>query len=174
MTAVAPLLDVVDPPVVPSGSRLGDRLLTLAALVGIAVMALTVGAHVSGYQPLVVRSGSMEPTVPTGSMVLVRDVPVHEISVGDVVSVVRADGTRVMHRVLTARPEGSAVSLTLQGDANEDPDPAPVVATSADELVWTVPAVGRAAAFLASAKGGFVLGCLITGIGMTSTRRRAG
>ena len=174
MTAVSPLLDVVDPaPAVDApGSRLGDRLLTLAALLGIAVMTLTLAAHVSGYQPLVVRSGSMEPTVPTGSMVLVRSVPVHEIAVGDVVSVVRADGTRVMHRVLTVNPAGAAVSLTLQGDANDDPDPAPVVASSALELVGTVPLVGRGASFLASAKGGFVLGCLITGIGLTSTRRR--
>lgn len=174
MTAVSPLLDVVEPApsAVRPGSRLGDRLLTLAALIGIAVMTLTVGAHVSGYQPLVVRSGSMEPTVPTGSMVLVRSVPVQDIAPGDVVSVVRPDGTRVMHRVLTVAPAGAAVSLTLQGDANDDPDPAPVVVTSALELVGTVPAVGRAAAFLASAKGGFVLGCLITGIGMTSTRRR--
>ena len=172
MDAPSPLLDVAVPAAAPTTSRLGDRLLTLAAVVGLLVLSVTVLAHVSGYQPLVVRSGSMEPTVPTGSMVLVRDVPVDEIAVGDVVSVVRADGTRVMHRVLSVTPAGAAVSLELQGDANEDPDPAPVVATSADELVWTVPAVGRAAAFLASAKGGFVLGCLFTGIALTTTRRR--
>lgn len=171
MTTPAPLLDwPADSP--PARPRIGDRLLNLAALLGVVVMALTVGAHVSGYQPLVVRSGSMEPAIATGSMVLVRSVPLEEIGVGDVVSVVRADGTRVMHRVLTVSVSGDAATLTLKGDANEDPDPAPVVATEADELVWTVPGVGRAAAFLASAKGGFVLGCLITGVGLTSTRRR--
>ena len=172
MNAPSPLLDVPAPVAAPSVSRLGDRLLTLAAIVGLAVLSLTVLAQVSGYQPLVVRSGSMEPTIPTGSMVLVRDVPLQEMGVGDVVSVVRADGTRVMHRVLTASLAGDLATLTLQGDANEDPDPAPVVVRSADELVWTVPAVGRAAAFLASAKGGFVLGCLVTGIGLTATRRK--
>ena len=173
MNSVSPLLDYpTDEVVAPSGSRIGDRLLNLAALVGVLVMTLTVAAHVSGYQPLVVRSGSMEPTVATGSMVLVRSVPLEEISVGDVVAVVRADGTRVMHRVLTADVTNGAATLTLKGDANEDPDAAPVIAREADELVWTVPGVGRAAAFLASAKGGFVLGCLITGVGLTSTRRR--
>ena len=170
MNAPSPLLDVATP---AAPSRLGDRLLTLAAVVGVLVLAVTVLAQVSGFQPLVVRSGSMEPTVRTGSMVLVRSVPLEEIAVGDVVSVVRADGTRVMHRVLTVSLAGGAATVTLKGDANEDPDPAPVVTRSADELVWTVPAVGRAAAFLASAKGGFVLGCLVTGIALTSTRRRS-
>lgn len=173
MNSLSPLLDCSsDEAVASRRSRLGDRLLNIAALVGILVMALTVAAHVSGYQPLVVRSGSMEPDVATGSMVLVRSVPLEDISVGDVVSVVRADGTRVMHRVLTVSLSGGAATLTLKGDANEDPDPAPVVAREADELVWTVPGVGRAAAFLASARGGFVLGCLVTGVGLTSTRRR--
>lgn len=173
VNSLSPLLDCPSvEAAAPAGSRLGDRLLNIAAVVGILVMGLTVAAHVSGYQPLVVRSGSMEPTIATGSMVLVRSVPIEEIGVGDVVSVVRADGTRVMHRVLTTDVSGGAATLTLQGDANEDPDPAPVVAREADALVWTVPGVGRAAAFLASAKGGFVLGCLITGVGMTTTRRR--
>lgn len=173
MNSLSPLLDCPpDEATVVAGSRIGDRVLSLAALVGVLVMSLTVAAHVSGYQPLVVRSGSMEPTIATGSMVLVRAIPLEQIDVGDVVSVVRADGTRVMHRVLTADVTADAATLTLKGDANEDPDPAPVIARTADELVWTVPGVGRAAAFLASAKGGFVLGCLITGVGLTSTRRR--
>ena len=170
MTSPSLLLDEVPPS--PLRSRIGDRLLSLAALLGVLVMALTVAAHVSGYQPLVVRSGSMEPTIATGSMVLVRSVSPEEIAVGDVVSVVRADGTRVMHRVLTVSVSGGAATLTLKGDANDDPDAAPVIAREADQLVWTVPGIGRAAAFLASAKGGFVLGCLITGVGLTSTRRR--
>jgi hypothetical protein len=32
-----------------------DRLLTLAALIGVLTVTLTIEAHVSGYEPLVVR-----------------------------------------------------------------------------------------------------------------------
>ena len=168
--APEPELDDVAPPT-PVG-RLGDWLLTVAALVGVAVLALTIGAHVSGFSPLVVRSGSMEPLIPTGGMVLVRSIPASEIDVGDVVAVNRADGTRVLHRVIAVELTGSTGTLTLKGDANEDRDPQPVVADEAGLLVWTVPSVGRVAAFLASAKGGFVLGCLITAVALTTLRRR--
>jgi signal peptidase len=99
-------------------------------------------------------------------------VPVERIAPGDVVSVVRPDGIRVRHRVLTAQMSASYVTLTLKGDANQDPDAEPVVVREAQELVWAVPSVGRAAAFLASAQGGFALGCLITAIAMTTMRRR--
>ena len=167
------MLELQDAPVTTRRrASVVDRLLTLAALVGVLTLTLTIGAHVSGYEPLVVRSGSMEPTISTGAMVLVRDVPVERIEPGDVVSVVRPDGTRVMHRVLTADMSSSHVTLTLKGDANQDPDPEPVIVDEALELVWTVPSIGRAAAFLASAPGGFALGCLITAIAMTTLRRR--
>lgn len=175
----APLLDIPAPrtelddaaPVTPVG-RLGDWLLTVAALVGVAVLAVTIGAHVTGFSPLVVRSGSMEPTISTGAMVLVRTIPAAEVAVGDVVAVDRPDGTRVIHRVLTVEPAGATSTLTLKGDANDDPDPQPITVDDAGLLVWTVPSVGRVAAFLASAKGGFVLGCVMTGVALTTLRRR--
>ena len=152
--------------------RLGDRLLAVAALLGVAVLAVTIGAHVTGLSPLVVRSGSMEPLISTGGMVLVHTIPASEVEVGDVVAVRRPDGTRVIHRVLTVDHTGATSTLTLKGDANEDPDPQPVTVEEAAELVLTVPSVGRGAAFLASAKGGFVLGCLMTAIALTTLRRR--
>ena len=178
----APLLDIPAPrrdldddvaPVTPVG-RLGDWLLTVAALLGVAVLAVAIGAHVSGFSPLVVRSGSMEPMISTGGMVLVQAVPASEVEVGDVVAVDRPDGTRVIHRVVGVEHGGASSSLTLKGDANDDPDPQPVVAEEAGRLVWTIPSVGRMAAFLASAKGGFVLGCLMTAVALTTLRRREG
>lgn len=72
---------------------------------------------------------------------LVRDVPVERIAPGDVVSVVRPDGIRVRRRVLTAQMSASYVTLTLKGDANQDPDAEPVVVREAQELVWAVPSV---------------------------------
>ena len=158
--------------VTPVAHRLGDSLLTVAALVGVAVLTLTIGAHVSGYQPLVVKSGSMEPTVQMGSMVLVRTIPAEQVEVGDVVAVDRPDGVRVIHRVQALRRDEDSATLTLKGDANADMDPHPVVVDEAGLLVWSVPSVGRAAAFLASPAGGFALGCLITGVALTTLRRR--
>lgn len=163
-------------PVVRERTRQGrstvvDHLLTVLALVGLAVTGLTVFATVSGLRPLVVRSGSMEPLIRTGGMVLVERVQAGEIRVGDVVAVERPDGVRVTHRVVSLTPEGTAVQLVLKGDANDAADPDPVVVTEAGRLVWTAPVVGRLSAELASARGGFLLGCLVTA-GVLSALRR--
>lgn len=152
---------------------LSELLLTGAALLGLVVMGLTVFAVATGLQPLVVRSGSMEPTVATGGMVLVRAVPPTDIRVGDVVAVERPDRTRVLHRVLDVSHQGATAELVLKGDANEDPDPEPVIVSEASELVYATPVIGRVSTFLASAKGGFVLGSVATAVLMVVLRRPA-
>ncbi len=157
-----------------AASRLADVLLTLASVLGLVVLGITVTAHVTGLRPLVVKSGSMEPTIPTGGMVLVRTIPAADVRVGDVVAVERPDRTRVTHRVTGIVLEGATAQLTLKGDANEDPDPLPVAVASAGKLVASVPSIGRVSAFFASAKGGFVLGCLFTAAALPVIRRREG
>ncbi len=155
-----------------AGSRLADLALTLAAVLGLVMLGITVSAQVSGLRPLVVKSGSMEPTIPTGGMVLVRTISATAIRVGDVVAVERPDHTRVTHRVLAVDLQGRTASLTLKGDANEDPDPVPVTVAEVGKLVLSVPSIGRVSALLASAKGGFLLGCLFTMVVLPVVRRR--
>lgn len=152
--------------------RIADLLLTAAALVGLAVLGITVAAHATGLRPLVVKSGSMEPTIPTGGMVLVRTIPASAIEPGDVVAVERPDRTRVTHRVVEVVQRGATAEVTLKGDANEDVDPLPVTVTEAGEVVLSVPSIGRVSAFFASAKGGFVLGCAFTAVALPVLRRR--
>lgn len=151
---------------------LGEIALTVAAVLGLAMASVTVVAARAGMRPLVVRSGSMEPTIRSGSMVLVQRVAAGEIAVGDVVAVERPDHTRVTHRVVDLERRGETAELTLKGDANEDVDPAPVNVVEADRLIGQVPEVGRFAAWLATAPGGFVLGCLVSAVTMLALRRR--
>lgn len=148
-----------------------DHLLTVGALLGLLLTGLTVAATLSGLRPLVVRSGSMEPTISTGGMVLTRQVPAADIEVGDVVAVERPDRTRVTHRVVAVVHRGATAELTLKGDANPDVDPLPVTVTTAGEVVHSAPWLGRVSAFLASARGGFVLGLLVGAVVVTTWRR---
>jgi len=152
--------------------RLADLALTLAAVLGLVVLGITVSAHVTGLRPLVVKSGSMEPTIPTGGMVLARTIQAADIAVGDIVAVDRPDNTRVTHRVVEVRPRGATAELVLKGDANDDVDPAPLTVSQVGQVVLTVPSIGRVSAFFASAEGGFVLGCLATSIAFPVLRRR--
>lgn len=151
---------------------LGELALTLGALLGLAITALTVLAAQTGLRPLVVRSGSMEPTIATGSMVLVERIPADQIRVGDIVAVERPDHTRVTHRVVALERRGETVELTMKGDANEDPDAVPVPVHHADRLVRQVPHIGRFAGWLATAQGGFAIGCAVTAVALTVLRRR--
>ncbi len=155
----------------PVRRRWLDHLLTVAAVLGIASTVLTVVATVAGFRPLMVRSGSMEPTISTGSLLLVRTIPARQARVGDVVAAVRPDGTRVTHRVVSTKPLGTATQLVLKGDANSDPDPAPVAAREVGRLVTTVPVVASVTVFLVSAKGGFVLGWLVAAVMLAVLRR---
>jgi signal peptidase I len=136
--------------------------LTIGALLGVVIAGFTMVAAHNGMRPLVVRSGSMEPTIRTGSMVLVKRLEAADIKVGDVLTVERPDHTRVTHRVVAIEHNGVTALLTLKGDANEDPDPVPIPVQYAHRVVAQVPVIGRAMAWLATAPGGFFLGCVST------------
>lgn len=155
-----------------AGRIVAETLLTLGSLLGLAVTVATVLAAHGGYRPLVVLSGSMEPTIPTGSMVLVQRVPASELEVGDVVAVARPDRSRVTHRIVVLERRHDGATLVLKGDANEDADAAPVTVRAADRLVGQAPVVGRAAAWLATAPGGFAMGALVAAALMWVVVRR--
>lgn len=100
---------------------------TVSLLAGLAVLAL--GAYalllVQGYRPVVVYSGSMEPTLQVGALALLKPVPASSVARGDVITF--SDPYRperlVTHRVvrIVERPNGAA--YWTKGDANAARDP---------------------------------------------------
>ena len=108
----------------------------LAAAVAVPVIALVV-PRLTGGAALTVVSGSMEPTIPTGSLVFVRPVDPSDVGPGDVITI-QPDGRRaryVTHRVvevLDTRP----VSFITKGDANEGVDTEPVPADAVRAEFW--------------------------------------
>jgi len=82
-----------------------------------------------GYRPVAVYSGSMEPKLPVGSLVLVKPVGSERIGVGDVITFndPRVRGRLITHRVVKAidRPRGRA--FRTKGDANTTLDPWTIV-----------------------------------------------
>ena len=100
----------------------------LAALVGIAALALIVSAlPIPGnYQFLVVRSGSMEPAIKQGAVVMVK--PSDAYKIGDVItfkSTFRTPAGQVIpvsHRVVEIRVAEGEAFYTTKGDANNAAD----------------------------------------------------
>lgn len=87
----------------------------VAAAVGAAVLVFTT----AGYTFCTVASGSMEPVIPTGSLVVVNGRDCRP-ETGDVI-VYSIGSTLIIHRVIDVDQETEI--LHTKGDANPEPDP---------------------------------------------------
>lgn len=113
-------------------------LLVVALVLPFVVYAVpgVVGADAS----YVVLSGSMEPAMSAGDVIVVDAAPPSTISAGDVVTFAAAGETRpTTHRVIEVVETEQGLAFRTAGDANEDPDPALV---TADQVRGVVPTVG--------------------------------
>jgi signal peptidase I len=135
--------------------------LTVGAIGGLACITLAISALVFGLQPLVVQSGSMEPTVAAGSLLITEKTPASELRRGDVVTVPRQDRALVTHRITEITLRGDTATLRLKGDANDVVDPQAYVVKEAGKKVFVVPYAGWVAAWAASGLGLFLLGLYV-------------
>lgn len=105
------------------------RRLSLAVLWGLAAVgvgcALIWGATAAGLiKPLIVISGSMEPGIMTGDLLIATPVDASSLEVGDVVSL-PSDLTHnlVTHRIEAIQPsEDGGYRISMKGDNNEASD----------------------------------------------------
>lgn len=144
---------------------------------GGAVGALCVASFLAGWlfnvTPLVFSSGSMSPAYEAGALGVAHEVPAADVKVGDVVSVVNAEGNRVTHRVVHAVPSGDAVALTLQGDTNDSPDAETYYVTGADRVAFGVPYAGHVLSAASSPFGLLVMALLVLASLVLGFGRRA-
>jgi signal peptidase I len=146
----------------------GRRILTATlswalALLGAACLLVTGWAMAVGARPLVIRTGSMAPTMPVGTLAVVRPEPATRVSVGDVVAVERNDGRRILHRVRHVRAAGGgAVTLVLRGDHNRAADP-PITVSRVERPLLVVPSVGEPLTWLRGPWVQYWLG-VVTGV----------
>ncbi len=130
-------------------------------LIGIALLVALIGfslfvhiAPLSGRHLFIVGGGSMEPSIPIGSLVVVSPTDAMTISVGDVVTIRADNGVVVTHRItrVVDLPEGRF--FEMKGDANQSPDaslvPARAIVGAARQYV---PYAGYAQNFLSRVPG---------------------
>ena len=93
----------------------------------LGLIAFAIAASVlpitGNYKILVVQSGSMEPAIKTGALVIVK--PADTYSIGDVGTFgsVTAKKAPTSHRILDMEVVEGQISYITKGDANEDADP---------------------------------------------------
>jgi signal peptidase I len=110
-------------------------------LIAFALLLLTSAAPVTGVKTYVVQSGSMEPSIKTGSIVVVRADSTYQK--GDVITFGPRNSKKAptTHRIVDTQ----GTSYITQGDANNAPDQNPVRKTDIVGKVWLdVPYVGYA------------------------------
>ncbi|MBQ1424306.1 MAG: signal peptidase I [Lachnospiraceae bacterium] len=83
-------------------------------------------AFAFGYKPVFIESGSMEPVIHTGAVILLKKADYSEVKTGDVITFVTGRGY-VTHRLVgvdeAALREGRSACLITKGDANSVIDP---------------------------------------------------
>jgi signal peptidase I len=125
-----------------TASAMGTGILCLIAVVLLGVVA---GAAL-GYRPLVIRSGSMTPTIGVGSVVVSDSIHPLQARPGDIVTFRDpAIGQQlVTHRVVRMQRAGPTVEFVTKGDANHTTEhwTVPVAGTIGREVL-VIPSVGR-------------------------------
>jgi signal peptidase len=98
----------------------------------LGLVAIVTLPSVFGYQSLTVVSGSMEPTLGTGSVVIDKVISPAEARPGDIVTFQDPVRPRQLtHRLQKVRVEGDTFYMVTLGDANDAPER------------WTVPRDGQ-------------------------------
>jgi signal peptidase I len=109
-----------------------------------------------GDTSMVVRSGSMTPTIRTGDVVVVQPVAPTEAAVGDIVTFKDPDGSGrlLVHRVRAISRSGDEVQVITQGDANTTQEhwKVPLDGTIGT-VVYRVPVLGFAVGWIGSPAG---------------------
>jgi len=124
----------------------------LMSVVLLGVVALAILPPVMHYQTYVVMSGSMEPAIHTGSVVVAVAVPPDSLQVGDIITFSRAgDQESITHRIVTIKGTASEWAFVTKGDANGAEDPGETrFDRLAGKVVYVVPFLGYIFKFFGS------------------------
>lgn len=101
---------------------------SLGIVLVLAIGALMIGSTLLGMERYVITGGSMEPTIPKGSLVFDEVVPTEELRQGDVVTYAppagEGPGGLVTHRIVWAGKDAAGrPGFRTKGDANAVADP---------------------------------------------------
>lgn len=126
-------------------------LLSIAGLIVISTLNIP-----GNYKLYVVQSGSMEPTISTGSVIIVT--PKENYQVGDIITAQNTNNSGTFtHRISAIEEVSGAPTYQTKGDANESPDPELTTSTNVlGSPVFWLPFIGYVVSF-AKTQTGFIL-----------------
>lgn len=105
--------------------KTGLSILSWPVYLCIVAYLLIAAPMMLSFHPVVVLSGSMEPTYPVGSIIYYKAAAFNEIEAGDAITFRTGSGDALVTHRVVEKHEISEEFIT-QGDANETTDPNPV------------------------------------------------
>ena len=133
---------------------LGELLLIIVILV---CVPLTV-PRLFGYEVYSVVSGSMEPAIPTGSLIYIKSVEPETIETNDVIAFYSPSNPDaiITHRVVTNKVVSG--EFETKGDANQASDPSPVPYDNmVGRVTWSIPYAGRLLSGIVTTEGKMIV-----------------
>lgn len=85
----------------------------------LALLITLVFAFATGFKFLNILTGSMTPTMPVNTVVVVKKIPIDQVELGDVITFKMGD-SNVTHRVVEINNSGRNTVLYTQGDAAQN------------------------------------------------------
>ncbi len=131
----------------------------IAALALVLAVALGIVPMFFGFRTFVVVSGSMEPTIATGSIAMARSVPSQNLRIGDVIAFSPSSEASlpIIHRIVKIEERHGVRYFTTRGDANSAPDASLALPSTSLLVVSAIPWVGYAVYYAAQPAGTIVL-----------------
>ena len=120
----------------------------------VAALAVIISSvKLFGYSMFVVKSGSMEPAIHTGSVVF--DKTDGDYAKGDIITFkVSESKDTVTHRIVEIKKEDNAISYKVKGDANDTADPDLVLKDNVvGKVIFSIPYFGYLVAFMKTLPG---------------------
>lgn len=120
----------------------------ITSMIGVGALFLGTLVPVLGVEVKVVKSGSMVPVLPVGSLVIIHKAPSY--NVGDIVTFGADTKTQIptTHRIVDIKTEGAQRVIQTKGDANNAADPTLTPMSSIiGHVVFAIPYLGYILAF---------------------------
>ena len=130
-------------------------ILTIIIIVGIIFIVL----YIIGIEPSVVQSGSMEPTIETGSLCFINKLTKYEeIKENDIIAFKLPTGVGVTHRVIKITNDG----FKTKGDNNDTED---LMIITKDNYIgkniFSIPKIGYGIKLIQTTRGKIIFGTVI-------------
>ncbi|MCP2031442.1 signal peptidase I [Okibacterium sp. HSC-33S16] len=158
---------------------------TVLIVCGLLIVGFVLVPRLTGSTPYTVLTGSMRPTMPPGTTVVVKPLAFSDIRVGDVITYQLRSGEPevVTHRVIGINITGDGVRLETQGDANPIPDEKLVREEQVRGKAWYwLPVIGYVTngvtsdtrTWLAQGLGVALIGYAVVTVFLAVVRRKSG